>query len=100
MSLNQSFNLLKNLINELENDIYDYKIFSTTICEPFLSKRGLYRTISRKNDWTRNEKYMFNILYYGDGKRISELSDILNLDKKIIYKIAKKLESFKLVKIL
>ena len=99
-SLQESYNFLISLINELENDYDNYKIFSTTKCEPFMSKRGLYRTISRKNDWSVSIKNMFNVLYYGDGNRISDLSTILKIEKKTIFKIAKKLEKFNLVKII
>ena len=98
-SLADSFDFLINLINELENDSNDFKIYSTTKCEPFMSKRGLYRTISRKNDWSKNTKNMFNILYYGDGNRVSELSRILKIEKKVIIKIVKILKKHKLVKI-
>ena len=42
---------------------------------------------------------MFNILYYGDGKRISEISTILKVSQKEIYKISKKLEKFGLINI-
>ena len=99
-SLQISYDFLVNLFNELEKNNNDFKIYSTTKCEPFMSKRGLYRTISRKNDWSKIIKNMFNILYYGDGNRVSELSNILKIKKEIIIKIAKKLEKYKLVKII
>ncbi len=98
-SLERSYNFMINLINELEKNYKDYKIFSTTKCEPFLTKRKLFRTTSSKNDVTISERKMFNILYYGDGKRISEISTILKVSQKEIYKISKKLEKFGLINI-
>ena len=98
-SLQASYNHIENLINELEKNYKDFQIFSTTKCEPFLSKRNLYRSISRKNDWSTFDKNMFNILYYGDGKRISEISNIINVSQKTILKVAKKLEKFGIIKI-
>ena len=42
---------------------------------------------------------MFNILYYGDGLRISQISELLGADTKNIIKIAKKLEKFKIIRL-
>ena len=98
-SLEESFLFVKDLFQRIEKTSKDYRVYSTTKCEPFLSKRGLYRSISKKNV-SSYERYMFNILYYGDGLRIPQISEILGEDTKIILKIAKKLEKFKIIKLI
>jgi len=98
-SLEESFLFVKDLFQRIEKTSKDYRVYSTTKCEPFLSKRGLYRSISKKNV-SSYKRYMFNILYYGDGLRISQISEILGEDTKIILKIAKKLEKFKIIKLI
>jgi aminopeptidase-like protein len=98
-SLQASYNHIVNLINEFEKNYKDFQIFSTTKCEPFLTKRKLYRTVSQKNTLSNFEKRMFNILYFGDGKRISEISKIINVSNKTVLTVARKLEKFGIIKI-
>lgn len=74
------------------------KIFSLTKCEPFLSKRNLYRNVS-KNYLTGKELIMFNLLYYGDGNNISSIAKILSVKSAKVFEIAKILEQNKLVKL-
>ncbi len=83
------------LINSKYNRI---KVFSRTKCEPFLSKRNLYRNIS-KNFLTNEEFIMFNLLYYGDGNTISSIASILKSKSKKVFTIAKLLEKNKLIKL-
>ncbi|WP_435163208.1 DUF4910 domain-containing protein [Candidatus Pelagibacter bacterium nBUS_25] len=73
------------------------KIFSLTKCEPFLSKRNLYRDVS-KNFLTKDEFIMFNLLYYGDGISISNIAQILSISPSKIYKIAKILDKNRLIR--
>ena len=123
--LQESYELLINLINiinkdkaieytkknKIKNDIIkpkdkkfrkkpynDFKVYSLTKCEPFLSKRNLYRNVS-KNFLTKNEFIMFNLLYYGDGFRIDEISKVISVSSQKIIKIAKLLEKNKLIKL-
>ena len=83
------------LINSKYNRI---KVFSQTKCEPFLSKRNLYRNVS-KNFLTNDEFIMFNLLYYGDGNTISSIASILKSKSKKVFTIAKLLEKNKLIKL-
>ena len=83
------------LINSKYNKI---KVFSQTKCEPFLSKRNLYRNVS-KNFLTNDEFIMFNLLYYGDGNTILSIANILKSKPKKVFTIAKLLEKNKLIKL-
>lgn len=118
-TLQKSFDFLLNIINEINKDKkiiinnksifdkknsknlnkrnkYELKIYSKTKCEPFLSKRNLYRTVS-ENLLTDDEFIMFNILYYGDGIKIKDLSEILDKKTKKILSIAEMLKKNNLV---
>jgi len=124
-SLTDSFNFLKKVINKINTEIKiddkilntnhlsdstefqkkynkkikkDFKIKSLTICEPFLTKRKLYRTLSKKTLDT-NEQNKFNILYYGDNLKLSTISNYLKRPFHKLYKVAKNLEKHKLIKL-
>lgn len=75
-SLEQSFNFIKKIIDQIEKNYENnYRIFANTKCEPFLSKRNIFRSVST-NKLTYSEKILFNILYYSDGRRISDLQKL------------------------
>lgn len=122
-SLTQSFNFLKKIIetinhsfktyNYISNTSYlsnneqfkekysknikkDYTVKSLTKCEPFLTKRKLYRTTS-KNLLNSNERDMFNLLYYGDNLKLSVIANYLNRPITKLYKIAKILKKHNLI---
>ena len=122
-SLTESFNFLKNIINNISNDIIlytknlsyktksdpkdfkkkyhvktknDFLIRSLTVCEPFLSKRNMYRTLS-KNLLSKFERNMFVILHYGDNLELSCISKFLREPINNLYKIAKYLKKHKLI---
>ncbi len=120
-TLKKSFNLIRDLINEINKDKkkivknyavinsnfiqkdhknrkYNQKVYSMTKCEPFLSKRNLYRHLS-KDLLTNNELIMFNILYYGDGIKITDISKLLNEKNVKVLSIAKLLEKNDLIKL-
>lgn len=124
-SLRDSFNFLKDILNNINTDfknnnydlnaIYlsniekfkkknskkikkDFTVKSLTICEPFLTKRKLYRTTSKKT-LNVNESIMFNILYYGDNLKLSTISNYLKKPFGKLYKMAKKFEKYKLIKL-
>jgi aminopeptidase-like protein len=82
-SLNDSFNFIKDILEVIEGD---YKVFSKTICEPFLSKKNLYRSINN-NKTTIDERNMFNVLYYSDGRSISDISLITKINPLEVIKI-------------
>tara|TARA_B100002019_G_C21274393_1_gene604398 strand:+ start:4238 stop:5602 length:1365 start_codon:yes stop_codon:yes gene_type:complete len=75
---------------------YFLKVYSKTYCEPFLSKRNLYRNVS-KSLLTNNEFIMFNLLYYGDGVRIKDISKILGARVKKVFEIASMLKKNRLI---
>ena len=63
------------------------------LCEPQMSKRGLYNTLSIKRNFDISRKYM-DFLQYADGKNsLEEISKKIetnfNLTKKIYYKLKK-----------
>lgn len=74
--LGGSFNVLSKTIQMIEkNCIPKY----TTLCEPMMSDKGIYPTISmkRENDPTKN---MMNILTFADGtKDLIEISSLINV---------------------
>ena len=76
----------------------DLLIKSLTKCEPFLSKRKLYRDVS-ESLLTKDEFIMFNLLYYGDGISLTAITKILSAPFDKIYKIAKILKKHKLVEL-
>ena len=90
-------NILIN-VKTFKSKFDNIKLFSLTKCEPFLSKRNLYRNVS-KNYLTDKELIMFNLLYYGDGNNISSIAKILSENSAKVFKIAKILEQNKLVKL-
>ena len=75
---------------------YNLKIYSKTKCEPFLSKRNLYRNVSNSL-LTKNEFIMFNLLYYGDGIEIFNISKIIKSKPKDVYNVALLLKKNKLI---
>ena len=99
-NLNESFNFVKKIINKIEKNFNsDFRIFAETNCEPFLSKRKLYRNLSDNlSILTLNERLLFGTLYYSDGRRISEIIKILGCKKSKLLKIIKLLENNKLIK--
>lgn len=75
-SLQQSLHLYLNMVDILEGN----RTFSSaTICEPQLSSRGLYPTLSRSNSGLSSRE-MIDILAYSDG--VTDLLTIANLLKR------------------
>ncbi len=68
-----SFNVLTQVIEAIE---YNKKYEVNVLCEPNLGKRGLYPTLSQKNNYD-NVKSMMNFIAYADGK--NDLIDISNI---------------------
>lgn len=81
--LNESFNMYKKLITYFEENKDFDSFFPKSIypCEPHLSKRNLYPTISIKNQnsYIRN---LMNILSYCDGKK--SINQIASITKNTI----------------
>ena len=125
--LRESYDFLIKLINKINNDkdvklqnvnkiiknkkltennkkkfAEDFKVYSLTKGEPFLSKRNLYRTLSNNDvsyKFAGYEFLLFNVLYYGDGLRISQIAKIISKSTSKVLKIAKLLSENKLVKL-
>ncbi len=93
--LNGGFNLIKKAIETIENNVY---FISRFYCEPQMSKRNLYPSLSRKNIY-KNTRLIMNVLTYCDGKHsISDLSKKLSKSQTEIKKIIKKLIKKKVIK--
>jgi aminopeptidase-like protein len=57
------------------------------MCEPQMGKRGLYSTLSIKNENKLTESYM-NFLQYADGTNsLENISNLIKLDLKSVKKI-------------
>ena len=78
------FNVARKSIEILLNRIYPkYKI----MCEPQMSKRGLYSTLSSKNQNNSTKSYM-DFLQYADGTNsLEKISNLIELDFNSVKKI-------------
>ena len=93
--LEGSFNILKNIIDSLELASFPK---AKTKCEPFLTKRNLYPTLSIKQNIDIELKNLLDILAYSNGKRsIFQIANILNLKLKSCIEILKKLKKHNLI---
>ena len=92
--LEGSFEVFKNIIDSLELNAFPK---AKNKCEPFLTKRKMYPSIS-KGYLEKDLKNLLDILAYSNGKRsIFQISLILNLDLKICLSIIKKLKANNLI---
>ncbi len=91
--LNGGFKVAKEAINNLQKIIVP---ISKTICEPQLGKRGLYKNISIKTQFSYKNftKNLLSFLQYSDGTNdLDQISNYLNITKiqtNKIYFILKK----------
>ena len=75
--LDGGYNLLKKALGALENNYY-YK--NTLLCEPQMSKRGLYPNIGKKKHVSQDIRNMMNALSYCDGSNsLIDISEKLSL---------------------
>jgi aminopeptidase-like protein len=90
----QSFNVVKKAVNILLEREYPE---SKVICEPNMSKRNLYPTLSIKNI-KKNFRKNLDFLIYADGSNsINKIGKFINLDLKKTLKIYHILKKNKLV---
>jgi aminopeptidase-like protein len=85
--LKGSFKVIIEMINLIENSKFPKVKF---FCEPKLSKRGLYPTLSTKNNISNNLRLIMNLISYSDGKTsISQIAKKCNVKEKQIYNLTK-----------
>ena len=93
--LNKSFTIYKKIFLEIEKNIYP---IATYKCEPHLSKRNLYPSISKKNNLHQDTKLLLDILSFSDGETsLKEMSRIFSVS---IIKIKKNIELLKRKKLI
>ncbi len=87
--LTQSLKFVKALIDNIQKKIIPQNLI---LCEPQMSKRGLYPTLSNLKTMGSTKKIM-NFLQFADGKNdLKEISKIINLNFKktsYIYRVLK-----------
>ena len=88
------YNVARTAINKLQKSIIPE---TNLMCEPKLSKRNMYNSISKINYRTKKSnlsKKVLNFIQYSNGKnRIEDISNIIKLslvETKSIYKLLKK----------
>lgn len=93
--LGSSYKLIKIFLDNFD----DTKIYiSTKICEPFLSKYGLYPTISDKKSFQKT-KLIKNILTYCDGSNdVFRISKLVKENRQTVIKVLKMLKEKNLIK--
>jgi len=95
-ALNDSLKVLKKSIQILLEDNYPK---SKVLGEPFMSKRGMYPTISKKNNVYLNGK-LLDFLQYSDGKNnLESISKLIKLDFKATKKCFKILLKHNLIEV-
>ena len=78
--LEGGYRFVKQVINCLEKQIFPK---SKTFCEPFLTKKKIYPTLSKKGSVDKTIKKKLEYLSYCDGKKSTiEISNKLNVDEK------------------
>ncbi|MCF0115600.1 MAG: DUF4910 domain-containing protein, partial [Erysipelotrichaceae bacterium] len=94
--LNGTFTLVMRILDALEAN---RKYLIKTICEPQLGKRGLYPTISRKDN-VNNVNVIRNFVSYTNGKRdMIDISNELHVPVEDLHQIAGKLLAHDLLEV-
>jgi aminopeptidase-like protein len=76
-----------------KNKVYD----SVYLCEPQMGKRGLYSTLSIKNNYDQ-VKLMMDLISFCDGKTtLLEIANMLNIPIWDLYELVDKLKSHNLI---
>ena len=108
--LSGSINIIRKIIKNLVN--YNEEMFkketilrkkisknprTNIICEPFLTKRKMYPTLSR-TVWNQNIRNYLNFIQYADGfNSLDEISKIIKLKKPKTKKLYNHLKFLKIV---
>ncbi len=93
--LKDSFKIFKNIINSFEMGIFPKVTFS---CEPMLSKRNLYPSISKLGNYSKELKDRMNFIAYCDGRNIFEISLKTGIELEKLVKEYKILNKSKVLK--
>ena len=95
--LNGSFNVIKEVINYIEKSKFPIVNF---YCEPQLSKKKLYPTLSIKNNFNNNLKLMMDLISYSDGtKSISQIANKFDVKEMRVNSLTKKLVKKKILRL-
>ena len=93
--LEGSFEIFKNIIDALEFAPFPK---AKNKCEPFLTKKNLYPTLSTKSHIDNDLKNLLDFLAYSNGNRsVFQISNILNLKLISCIEIIKKLKKHNLI---
>ena len=68
--MQNSYKFILKIINLIEND---FKVKAKIKCEPFLSKRGLYRSLNKNEKLNLLDLDIINVLSYANNLKISEI---------------------------
>ena len=92
--LNGGYWAIRRAIEAIEkNKKFKVKI----LCEPQMSKRGLYPTLSKKNSYDK-VNLMMDFISLCDGKNsLLNIADLLNVPIWELYELANKLKSYKII---
>ena len=94
-ALNESFKVIKKSIETLVKKSYPK---SQILCEPHMSKRGMYPTISKKNNIYLS-KNLLNFLQYSDGYNdLASISKLIKLSLRKTKNCSKLLSKYSLIK--
>lgn len=89
------FNVIKKAIQIIQKKRYPS---SKILCEPFLTKRNLYPTLSKAEKVNMKTSNILNFLQYSDGKNsLEKISKLIKTDIKKTRDIYKNLKKIKLI---
>lgn len=93
--LNGGLETMKKIVDALEHYCFPkYKIF----CEPNLSKRNMYPSLSKKNSVNRDTKIMLDLLTWADGNHsLIDIAEKINIPVWDLYNVANLLKKNKLI---
>ena len=95
--LKGGFEFAKEVIETLVKQMFPK---SKTFCEPFLSKKKIYPTLSKRGSVSKSLSKKLEYLSYCDGKKsFIEISNNLNLDSKNSKEIIQFLKKNNLIKL-
>jgi aminopeptidase-like protein len=93
--LNGGFNVAKNAIQILDKKVIP---INNILCEPQMSKRGMYSTLSQKTN-NKSSKILLSFLQYSDGKNdLKKISQYLKINVSLAKKIYANLVKRKLLR--